>query len=184
MLSSLFISDKGSCYIVQCKLFTEFQEILSLRKGKGLKYSIFGVLAIVDKNHGCHMEGYQNFTALSKGQWEILEYPKKSPALLLLKTTAVYLDFRMFVLSSVPKISDIKSPNPSKAGIFPNVCLFPSKARKIIKNIKQKLVNVEIQNFEKSFKMHVQWWEMLIFQCDWVVRNLLWKKSSIIVTVP
>ena len=82
---------------------------------------------------------------------------KKKPRTAPFKNNSSLSGFQMLVLSSVPKISDIKSPNPSKAGIFPNVCLFPSKARKIIKSIKQKLVNVEIQNFEKSFKMHMQW---------------------------
>ena len=55
------------------------------------------------------------------------------------------------------KRSDVKSPKPLKIGIFPYVCLFCNKARKRIKNVEQKLVNVETQNFEKSIKKYVQW---------------------------
>ena len=54
--------------------------------------------------------------------------------------------------SSLIKRSDIKSYKPSKTGIFPNVCLFCNKARKRIKNVEQKLANVETQNFEKYIK--------------------------------
>ena len=50
--------------------------------------------------------------------------------------------------------SDIKSPKLSKTGIFSNVCFFCNKARRRIKNVEQKLVNVETQNLEKSVKMH------------------------------
>ena len=44
------------------------QEILSLRKGQGLRYSTFELPAKVDKSQGYHMLCYQKFTALSKAQ--------------------------------------------------------------------------------------------------------------------
>ena len=49
------------------------QEISSLRKGQGLKYSTFELPATVDKSHGYHMECYRKFTALSKAQREKLD---------------------------------------------------------------------------------------------------------------
>ena len=50
-----------------------------------------------------------------------------------------------------------KSPKLSKAGIFPNVCLFCNNGRKRIKNVEKKLVNIKTQAFEKSIKNYVQW---------------------------
>ena len=55
------------------------------------------------------------------------------------------------------KTSDIKSPKPSEAGIFQNLYFFYNKTRKRIKNVEQKLVNIETQNFKKSIKKYVQW---------------------------
>ena len=55
--------------------------------------------------------------------------------------------------SSMTKRSDIKSPKSNKA-------------RKRTKNVEQKVVNVETQNFEKSIKKLCSRWEMLTFQRD------------------
>ena len=55
------------------------------------------------------------------------------------------------------KTSDIKSLKPSEAGIFQNLYFFYNKTRKRIKNVEQKLVNIETQNFKKSIKKYVQW---------------------------
>ena len=164
-VSFLFFSNSGTTcclhYSSETKvpviLFNEnslpkCQEILSLRKGQGLRYSTFELPTKMDKSHGYHMECYRKFTALSKAQREKLGCLKNTRTDSSNNTISV--SRRVFFNY---KRSDIKSPKPSKTGIFPNVCLFCNKARKRIKNVEQKLVNVETQNFEKSIKKYVQW---------------------------
>ena len=100
------------------------------------------------------MECYRKFTALSKAQREKLDCLKNTRTNSSNNTNS--LSGLQDAWFSMIKRSDIKSSKPSKAGIFPNVCLLCNKARKRIKNVEQKLVNVETQNFEKSIKKYVQ----------------------------
>ena len=97
-----------------------------------------------------HMEYYRKFTALSKAQREKPNCLNNSRTDSSNNTNS--LSGFQIAYSSMIKRSYIKSPKPSKAGIFPNVCLFCNKARKRLKNVEQKLVNVKTQNFEKSLK--------------------------------
>ena len=73
------------------------QEILTLRKGKCLKYSAFEPPATVDKSHGYQMECCRKSITLSETQREELECLKNT-ALILLKTAIVSLDFKMHFL--------------------------------------------------------------------------------------
>ena len=166
-VSFLFFSDSGTTCCLHCSLETKVpiilfnessllkcQEILSLRKGQGLKYSTFELPAKSNKSYGYHLECYRKFTALSKAQREKLDCLKNTRTNSSNNTNS--LSGLQDAWFSMIKRSDIKSSKPSKAGIFPNVCLLCNKARKRIKNVEQKLVNVETQNFEKSIKKYVQ----------------------------
>ena len=75
-ISFSFFSNSGNTCCLHCSsetkipviLFNEssllkFQEILSLRKGKGLNYSTFELPTKMHKSHGYRMEYYRKFTA-------------------------------------------------------------------------------------------------------------------------
>ena len=84
-VSFLFSSNSGTTCCLHCSsetkvpvIFNEssllkFKEILSLRKGQGLKYSTFELPAKIDKSHDYHLECYRRLTALSKAQREKLD---------------------------------------------------------------------------------------------------------------
>ena len=137
----LFFSNSGTTCYLHCSsetkvpviLFNESsllkcQEILSLRKGQGLKYSTFELPAKMDKSHGYHMECYRKFTALSKAQREKMDCLKNTRTDSSNNTNS--LSGFQDACSSMIKRSDIKPPKPSKTEIFPNVSLFCDKTRK------------------------------------------------------
>ena len=95
------------------------QDILSLRKGQGLKYSTFEPPAKMYKSHGYHMECYRKFTALSKPQREKMDCLKNTRTDCSHNTNSLF-GFQD-ACSSMIKRLDIKSPKPPKTGIFKRV---------------------------------------------------------------
>ena len=90
-VSFLFFSNSGTTCCLHCSSetkipvilfnessFVKYQEILSLHKGQGLKYSAFDLPDKMDKSYSCNMECYWKFTALSKAQREKLNCLKNT----------------------------------------------------------------------------------------------------------
>ena len=140
-VSFSFFSNSGTTYCLHCSYETivpviflfnasSLLEIASLWKGRGLKYSTCELTAAVDKSNGYHMESYRKFPTLSKARREKLECLKDTRTDPSNNNNSLsgFLD----ACSSVTKRSDIKSPKPSKTGIFPNVSLFCNKSSKRI----------------------------------------------------
>ena len=95
-------------------------DILEVRKHCSLKYADSVLPEEVDDMHGYHRSCYQKFIALSKAHRDAIS--KGAPP-----------DTENVPSSSVNRMtrSNIQTPKPTdRTGIFPEVCIFCSRARK------------------------------------------------------
>ena len=150
------LGDKSDVVLFNNSSLSKCQEILKARRDQNHKYSTVELPEAPDNIHGYHMPCYRRFTALSKSQLDKMQraieidIPNNNPN----KKLADQSGF-----SLMTKRSEIKSPKPSRIGIFPSLCLFCNQSRKKVKGIEQKLVNVETNDFEKQVRKYTEWME-------------------------
>ena len=111
------MGNKSDVVLFNNSSLSKRQEILKARRDHNLRYSTVELPEAPDNIHGYHMPCYRRFTALSKSQRDKMQRaieiditnnnPSKEPT-----------DQSGFSL--MIKRSEIKSPKPSRTGVFPS----------------------------------------------------------------